>query len=172
MENNFMLTDDLLWDYADGFLDRQEQLRVEAYLEQNPAQKARLEVILSEKQALSKLSPEMPPSDFSRNVMAAWAAEQASAVQKAKGRDWILWGIGLLFGLMLIAPMIMLFLSVPADFSVQIPQEYIPQMPQFDWVALLDSALFRNLLLISLALMSLKILEKYLQVRYLNLTTR
>lgn len=167
-----MLTDDLLWDYADGFLDGQEKLQVETFLQHNPAQKARLDAILAEKRLLSNLSPEVPPSDFSKKVMAAWAIEQAPEVQKNRGRDWILWSIGLLFGLMLIAPMVMLFLSVPADFTVQIPQEYVPQLPRFDWAALLDSALLRNTLLFSLALMSLKILEKYLQVRYLNLTTR
>jgi anti-sigma factor RsiW len=173
MEHKFMLTDELLWDYADGFLDGVEKQQVETFLRQNPDQKTRLDAILAEKRLLAEYPLETPPVDFARNVMSAWAAEQSPKLQKAqKGRDWILWGIGLTFGIMLLAPMVLLILSAPAELSVQIPEEYLPQVPSFDWAGLLNSALFRNALLFTLALMSLKILEKYLQVRHLHPTTR
>ncbi len=171
-----MLTDDMLWDYADGFLEGDERLRVDAYLRQHPEQQARLEAILSEKRAFSGLNLEKPNAGFVQQVMAAWAAEQApaKAVQsaKAKGQDWILWGIAAVFVLMIAVPFLMAPAAATTGPAFQIPEEYIPQFqaPTFDWAGFFSSAWLRNTILLTMAFMGLKILDKYLQVRNLRLS--
>jgi len=173
MENNFMLTDDLLWDYADGLLEGDEQIRVASYLGQHPEYQARLDAILSEKRAFSALRMEKPNAGFAQQVMAAWATEQVPAkaldLAKPKGRDWILWGIAAAFGLMMLAPLWMAPAAAPA---FQIPDAYIPQIqvPTFDWAGFFSSAWLRNLVLLTTAFMALKLLDKYLQVRNMRLS--
>jgi anti-sigma factor RsiW len=176
MENNFLLTDDMLWDYADGFLEGDEKLRVDAYLRQHPEQQARLEAIVSEKRAFSGLTLEKPNAGFAQQVMAAWAADQAPAKEllplKAKGRDWILWAIAAAFALMIAVPFLMTPAVAPAEIAFNIPEEYMPQFqaPTFDWAGFFSSAWLRNTVLLTMAFMGLKILDKYLQVRNLKLS--
>ena len=164
-----MLTDELLWDYADGFLEGEEKLRVDAYLRQHPAQQTRLEAILAEKRAFSALPLETPKAGFAQQVMAVWAAERALAPTvlpaKAKGRDWVLWGIAAAFGLMLAVPILLLPSAAPYMPQWEIPAEYVPQLPMLDWAGLFSSALLRIAALLALAYGGLRILDKYLQVR-------
>lgn len=49
MNNNFLLTDEHLWDYADGFLSAEENLRVEAYLHQHPEWQEHLDALYGRK---------------------------------------------------------------------------------------------------------------------------
>jgi len=176
MENKFLLTDDMLWDYADGFLDRDKKLRIEAFLRQHPEQQARLDAIMSEKRTFTALPLEKPNTGFAQNVMSAWAAEQApskaAAPIKTKGRDWILWAISVAFGLMIAAPFLLSTSAAPSELSLQIPEEYIPQfqVPTFDWAGFFNSALLRNTVLLTMAFMGLKLLDKYLQVRNMRLS--
>lgn len=171
-----MLTDELLWDYADGFLEETERLQVDAYLRQHPEQQARLQGILAEKRTFSKLPLEKPASDFANKVMMAWAAEQAPAqagtIVKRQGRDWILWGIALAFGIMLALPFLMPASEAPTSLPLQIPDDYLQQvqLPTFDWAGLFNSSLMSYTLLLTLAFMSLKLLDKYLQVRNMRLS--
>lgn len=171
-----MLTDDILWDYADGFLKGEEKLRVDAYLQQHPEQQARLETIRAEKRAFLDLTLEKPKAGFAQQVMAAWAAEQAPAkIQvpaKAVGRDWVLWSIAATFGLMLAVPFLLAPSAAPSGLTFQIPAQYLPQVqvPTFDWAGFFNSALLRNFLLLSMAFMGLKLLDKYLQVRRMRLS--
>lgn len=176
MKNNFMLTDDLLWDYADGFLEEAEKLQVDAYLRQHPEHQARLQGILAEKRTFSNLPLEKPGSDFANKVMTAWAAEQSPAkagtIAKPKGRDWILWSIALAFGIMLALPFLMPASEAPTALPLQIPADYLQQVqwPTFDWAGLFNSSLMSYMLLLTLAFMSLKLLDKYLQVRNMRLS--
>ena len=95
--NNFLLNDALLWDYADGLLDPTAKQQVDAYLKQHPEWKARLEMVLAEKKALfGAHALEKPFPGFSDHVMAAWTTGQVEAFAasaKAKGRDWIVYGV-------------------------------------------------------------------------------
>ena len=174
MENNKINTDQL-WDYADGFLESEEKRLVEAYLRQNPEAQAQLNAILAEKRNFSKLDLEKPKSDFAQQVMAAWTAEQATAKKTIaapeKGRDWVLWGIYIVFGAMVAALFAVSIHAAPGTGGFQLPEEYLPQvqMPSFDWAGLFGSAMMRNTLLITIAFMGLKLLDKYLQVRKLHL---
>lgn len=170
-----MLTDEQLWDYADGFLEADEKQQIDAHLRQHPAQQARLDAILAEKRAFATVPLEKPNSDFAKQVMAAWVAEQnpvkASVPAKAKGQDWVLWGIAAVMLAMLFVPLWLAPSAAPTELSFQIPEEYVPQLqvPAFDWQGLFGSTWLRTLLLITMAFMSLKILDKYLQVRTLSL---
>ncbi|MFN0176900.1 MAG: anti-sigma factor family protein [Saprospiraceae bacterium] len=176
MENKFLLADDMLWDYADGFLDRDEKLRIDAYLRQHPEQQARLDAIMLEKRAFSALPLEKPNTGFAQEVMSAWAAEQAPSIAAApvrtKGRDWILWAISVAFGLMIAMPFLLVPSATPSEFTLQIPEEYIPafQVPIFDWAGFFSSALLRNTVLLTMAFIGLKLLDKYLQVRNMRLS--
>lgn len=176
MENNFMLTDTMLWDYADGFLQADEKLRVEAYLRQHPEQQAHLEAIMAEKRAFTGLVFDKPDTGFANQVMAAWAAEQTPSTvllpNKAKGRDWILWSIAAAFALIMSVPFIISSAASPGDVVLQIPAQYVPQFqfPAFDWAGFFDSALLRNTALLTIAFLGLKLLDKYLQVRNLILS--
>ena len=168
MENNFLLSDDMLWDYADGFLEDAEKLQVEAYLQQHPEQRYCLDSILREKRAFAALPLEKPQSGFADRVMAAWVAEQtqARAVAPAKPRDWVLLSIAGVFGLFLFGAFILVIAmaleSVP---MVSIPEAYMPQVPVLDWAAILINPAFRYSLILLLAFLILQILDKYLQQR-------
>jgi anti-sigma factor RsiW len=165
MENNFLLTDDLLWDYADGFLDATEKAHVEAYLRQHPEWRARLEMVQTERRALLALPVEKPKAGFADGVMAAWVAERAGARthSAAIGRDWVMYAIAGVFGLFLLFPLVALVLSAS---SVSIPDTYALELPAADWAGLLGSAFVRYALLLALGFASLRLLEKYLQVHF------
>ena len=53
----------------------------------------------------------------------------------------------------------------PEAAPISLPEQYLPQMPLIDWAALLDNALLRYGVLITLTLLTLQILDKYLQQR-------
>ncbi|MFN0214736.1 MAG: hypothetical protein ACKVT2_10810 [Saprospiraceae bacterium] len=172
MENNFMLTDDMLWDYADGFLLGEEKNRVDAYLRLHPEHQARLDAIFSEKRVFSTMNLEKPNADFAQKVMLAWAAEQSPEIKSAKanGRDWILWGMALSFGLLVGLSFLIAPAAAPTEFTW--PEQYMPQVqvPSFDWRGILESPILWNALLLTVAFMGLKLLDKYLQVRNLRLS--
>ena len=75
MENNFLLTEDMLWDYADGFLPQEEKMQVDAYLRRHPEHQSMLDTILAEKKAFAALPMDRPKPGFTDRVMAAWVAE-------------------------------------------------------------------------------------------------
>jgi anti-sigma factor RsiW len=171
MENNFMLTDELLWDYADGFLAVEAKTQVENWIRTHPDAQQRLDQIMAEKRAFSGLTLEKPDSDFAKKVMGAWVAEHAPAkrASKASHKDWIFWGasgilVALMFVPFLLAP------DAPPSEPVRIPEQFIPQVsvPTYDWAGLLSSSSLQFLLMATLALLSLKLLDKYLQVKQLQ----
>ncbi len=171
-----MLTDDILWDYADGFLEGEDKLRVDAYLRQHPEQQSRLDAIRAEKRAFLDLTLEKPNAGFAQQVMTAWAVEQApakiQAPAKAVGRDWVLWSIAAAFGLLIAIPFLLGSSASPSGLAFQIPEQYLlqVQVPTFDWAGFFNSAVLRNFLLLSMAFMGLKLLDKYLQVRSMRLS--
>lgn len=171
MNNHFKITDDVLWDYADGLLQAEEKRQIEAYLVQHPEQKAKLEAILDARKAMTALPLESPNTGFAQQVMSAWATKHAPAQKlapaKAKGQDWILWLIAVTFGLMILIPFWFSSATTTPGYSLEIPESYLPQLqtPSFDWAGFFNSALLRNFSLLAIAFMSLKLLDKYLQVK-------
>lgn len=167
MENKFLLTDDMLWDYADGFLEEGEIRQVEAYLQQHPEQRQRLESIQAEKRAFAALPLDKPNKSFADGVMAAWVAEQASSkkLAPAKPRDWILLSLGGFMGLLLLGALFLVPALAPSLEPVTMPEQYMPQMPAIDWTTILESAVLRYGLILMLVVLALQILDKYLQQR-------
>ncbi len=167
MENNFLLTDDMLWDYVDGFLEGSEKLQVEAYLQQHPAQRKRLESIQEEKRAFASLTLEKPAAGFADRVMAAWVSEQTLRVAPAKPRDWILLSIAGVIGFFLLVAFALVIAMAPeAAPLLTIPEQYVPTVPVIDWAMIFGSNIFRYGLILTLALFTLQILDKYLQQRH------
>lgn len=162
-----MITNEMLWDYADGFLSEAEKLQVEAHLQQHLEYRVQLESILAEKRAFAAMPLEKPRAGFADGVMAAWAAEQARTVatKPAKPRDWILWVMGGVMGALLLGALVLGIGMAPAVPAVTIPDQYTPQIPAVDWAAILGSSVLRYGLVLMLAVLMLQILDKYLQQR-------
>lgn len=163
MENNFMLTDDLLWDYADGFLDPAEKQQVERYVQQHPDARRRLDNILAEKQELFSLSLEAPNAGFADRVMAAWAAEHVHEQAKAKGGDWIIRIIPVVFGLFVLTPVVVMVLAALQLAPGELPTVPLPEMPVINWAAWVSNPILQYGLLLTLVLIGLRFLDKYLQ---------
>lgn len=166
MKDTLLLNDDMLWDYADGFLDAAEKQRVENYLRQHPEWQARLDTILAQKRELFSLPLESPDTGFADRVMAAWAAEQVHVrAQQAKGKDWMIWLIAAVFGLFLITPVVVMVLAafqLPAE---QLPSVALPEMPAIDWALWADNPFLQYGLLFTAVLLVLRFLDKFLQHR-------
>ncbi len=162
MENNFLLTDDLLWDYADDFLAAEDKLRVDAFLRQHPEWQERLDAIMAEKRAFHALPLEKPHPGFSDKVMAAWAAEtHASWSASAKGKDWIVLLISAVLGLFICAAFVVAAMqAAPAPLPVE-----LPKMPAYEWGRVFDNQVLQFGLFFALALMTIKFVEKYIEQR-------
>lgn len=159
MENNFLLTDEMLWDYADGFLSEGEKLQVEAYLQQHPEQRSRMDAVMAEKSAFLKMSLEKPRTGFSDRVMAAWVSEQHIKVPE-KARDWVVSAIAGGFLLVLTVMAVCTIALSPSMEPVS-----LPEVPVVDWAGMFDSPAARYALMLVLAFLGLQILDKYLQQR-------
>lgn len=164
MENNFLLTDDLLWDYADGFLEAEDQKRVEAFLRQHPEWQGRLDAILSEKRAFHALPLDKPRPGFSDKVMAAWAAETHANWSSAssKGKDWIILLISAVLGSFICAAFVVA--AMQAAPATPLPVE-LPKMPAYEWGSIFDNQMLQFGLFFALALIGLKFVEKYIEQR-------
>lgn len=167
MENNFLLTDDLLWDYTDGFLSPPQQQQVEVYLQSHPEWAERLNHILAEKQDLFSLTLETPNAGFADTVMAAWAAEHVGAKAKAKGGDWIIRLIAVVFGLFILVPVVVMVFAALEVSPDQLPSFELPALPAVDWAAWATNSFLQYGLLLTLAFAGLRFLEKLLQHRQL-----
>jgi hypothetical protein len=162
MENNFLLTDDLLWGYADSFLTAEEKVQVDAYLRQHPEQQERLDAIMAEKRAFHALPLEKPKPGFSDRVMAAWAAEtHAEYAAKAKGKDWIIYLISAVLGVFICGAFVVAGMqAAPAQLPVE-----LPKVPTYDWYQVLGNKMLQFGLYFVLTLLTLKFVEKYLEQR-------
>lgn len=163
MQHDMLFSDDVLWDYADGFLSDTEKKQVEAHLQQHPEARHRLQMILSEKQELASLPLEAPGPGFADRVMAAWATEQVKANARANGKDWIIRLIALVFGLFVLTPVVVMVVAAlqttPSE-TYTLPTVEVPAM---DWSLLLDNAYLQYGLLLIFALVGLRFLDKVLQ---------
>ncbi|MBL7828971.1 MAG: hypothetical protein JNJ57_20220 [Saprospiraceae bacterium] len=162
MNNHFLLTDDMLWDYADGLLSDKEKAQVAAYLQQHPEHQVRLKAIEAEKNALLNLPFEKPNKGFADRVMASWVAEQASVRAAVRKPDWILSSITIVFSLFILG-FLALFMFLAPGAAVEIPTSLIPEIPSFDWAAVFQNQGFYYGFMLILAYLGLQILDKYLQ---------
>jgi anti-sigma factor RsiW len=165
MENHFLMTDDILWDYADGFLSNQEKLQVDAYLTQHPEWHVRLQAVLAEKRELSALPLEAPAPGFSDRVMAAWAAEHVATKAAAKGDDWIVRLIAVVFGLFVLTPVVVMVVAALRLSPEEAPALELPQvaLPTVSMEAWLDSAFLQYGLLLAFVFIGLRFLDKVLR---------
>ena len=165
MENNFLLTEDMLWDYADGFLVPEERMQVDAYLRQHPEHQSRLDTILAEKRVFAALPLDRPKAGFADRVMAAWVAEQSGnrSLAPQKGRDWIIYCIAAAMGIFMLLPIVLIAISAPTIGTDIIPAEYLPQTPVIPWVKIFTSPVMRFGLPLSLLFFCFRFLDQYLQ---------
>lgn len=165
MDNHFLLTDDHLWDFADGLLSAEENLRVEAYLRQHPEWQAKLDALLAEKRAWTTLPLESPNAGFADRVMAAWTTEQLQTRTKTSpGKsDWIVFAVAGAFGLLILLPVIALV--VTAAGSPGLPTNDI-QLPDTDLIGqTLSQPGLQLAAFLGLAFGLLMLVDKYLHQR-------
>ena len=157
-----MLTDDLLWDYADGFLTSEEKVRVDAYLIKHPEWQERLDLILAEKHSFHALPLEKPRPGFSDRVMAAWAAEtHAAYTAPGKGKDWIIYLVSTVLGLFICGAFVVACMqAAPTDLPLE-----LPKAPEVNWNQVAGNPALQYGLYMILALLSLKFVERYLHQR-------
>ncbi|MBL7780938.1 MAG: hypothetical protein JNM22_06950 [Saprospiraceae bacterium] len=163
MEQSFVLTEDMLWDYADGFLSPVEKAQVDDYLRQHPEQHARLDAIMAEKRNFSALALEHPDAGFADRVLAAWATEQGGKADLSaeKSRDWIAYGIGGLLAGFLFLLIVLIFASAPEATPMGIePTDYIPSIP---WAKIFSSPIARFGMPFALLFVGFRFLDQYLQ---------
>lgn len=164
MNNNFLLTEEHLWDYADGFLSTTENTLVEAYLQQHPEWQERLDALLAEKRAFAALPLESPQAGFADRVMAAWAAEQVQGHAKtAPKRDWIVYAVTGAFGLLILAPVIAIIATSLNSAPVKMPDLQLPDANAIGQVLNSSAVQFAGLLGLAFALLML--VDKFLRQR-------
>lgn len=162
MEKKNILSDDMLWDYADGLLDEKERAEVDFLLQQQPESRLQLEAILAEKRAFLAFPLEKTDTGFADRVMGAWVAQQAAA--PAPGKDWVIFSIVGAFGAFLLAAFGLFLALTPAEIGDLEPiGELAPKMPAVDWALLFDSPVLQYGLMLTLCLLGLQILDKFLQ---------
>lgn len=165
MENNFLLTDEILWDYSDGLLTPEETTRVEAYLRQHPEWQVKVDAIEAEKRSLFAHTFEKPDRGFADRVLAAWATEQVQAHAMAAEpvrRDWIIRGIAIAFGVFVLTPVVVLLVMALQSAPVSLPQVQMPVIETEKWTNLLDNSVLQLSLLSILALLLLRLADQYL----------
>ncbi len=161
MEKNLLLTDDLLWDYADGLLNASDRLRVEQFLPQSPEAERRLAAILADKKSFAALPLEMPGSGFADRVLAAWTLEQMQPAATVKnGRDWMVLLITGVFGLTLLLPLFALIVTALRT-KAALPTEY--SLPAVDWTVVLGNPILHYTIGLAFIFFTLRLLDKYLQ---------
>lgn len=162
MEKNLLLTDDLLWDYADGLLEAADHQRVARFLHQSPEAECRLAAILAEKKSFATLPLEVPGHDFTGRVLAAWTLEQMQpAATVKKGRDWMVLLITGVFGVMLLLPLFALVITALRSRAVLLPTEYA--LPTVDWTIVLGNPILHYAIGLAFIFITLRLLDKYLQ---------
>ncbi len=72
------ITDEQLWDLADGFLSNAQKIEIEQKINQNSDILARFENIQAQKRLFSMTEMEKPTSDFAAKLLQKWQTEQAS----------------------------------------------------------------------------------------------
>lgn len=163
MEPSFVLTEDMLWDYADGFLSAAEKAQVDDYLRQHPEHHARLDAIMAEKRNFSALALEHPNAGFADRVMAAWATEQGGKTDFSadKSRDWIIYCIGGVLAGILVLLIAMVLASAPESAPMGIePSDYIPEVP---WAKIFSGPIARFGMPLALLFVGFRFLDQYLQ---------
>ena len=99
--------------------------------------------------------------------MAAWAAEQAPAQVKVKGKDWTIRLITLVFLLFVLTPVGVLLFSTAQLAPGALPDFQLPQLPAVDWSAWANSPVLLYGLLLLTGIWGLRLLDKILQHRSL-----
>jgi len=170
MENTFFLTDDLLWDYADGFLTGAEQQQVEAYLGKHPEWQIRLQQIRDEKRELAALPMETPSPGFADRVMAAWAVEHVKKTAETNGKDWVIRLIAVVFVLFVLTPAIVMVVAALQIPAAEAPAFELPQvsLPVEQWDSWLTSPVLLMGLMLAFVFFGLRFLDKFLLQRLMT----
>ncbi len=165
MNNNSILNDERLWDYADGLLSGEEKTLVEAYIRQHPEWQERLDALLAEKRAWADLPLEQPDRGFADRVMAAWAAEQVQERAQAapKKRDWIVYAVAGAFGLLILVPLMTIVLSGLSSAALPVNEIQLPDVSQITQLFSQSAVQFASLMGAAIGLLML--LDKYLHQR-------
>ncbi len=70
------ITNDILWDFADGLLPNAQQKEIAQALLDNPTLQQQLDVIIKQKALFSTTELEQPKLDFATTLLEKWVLEQ------------------------------------------------------------------------------------------------
>ncbi|MBU6343484.1 MAG: hypothetical protein KGS48_18445 [Bacteroidetes bacterium] len=156
-----VITDALLWDYVDGFLDEADDAHVKIVLEQSPELRQKLALIVAEKSAWACSPLESTPPAFADSVMAAWAGAQWNARATQTAQDPVMRLIPIALGALLLLCLILIpFGAFNAD-----PLLYIPN-PEWAliWVQkLAQSPVLYFAVLLLVVFLTLRIFDQMLR---------
>lgn len=160
------LNEDILWDYADGFLTPEESREVDTYLKTHPDWQVRLDEVMAFRAQLHATPLEKPLTGFTDRVMAAWATEQVQSYQPGKNKDWIVFSVAGAFGLFILSGFVAILFSLRGLTNTS-PEVELPQvqLPMSQLGAFLQNQTLLMVFPIVLAVLSLFVLDKYLRHR-------
>lgn len=167
--NGILVNDDMLWDYADNLLSAAEKAQVEAYLEQHPELRLRLDHIQADRKALMRMPMDSPRPGFADKVMAAWVSEQVH-VHSTKSSDKRLLLFPVLMGGLLAASMIgVIFAMVTSGVTVSQPavlQQNLPAVSTETYMEVLLNPVTQTVLFGGFLLAFFGFLDRYLRLRF------
>jgi hypothetical protein len=162
MDNHFLMTDDMLWDYADGLLTAPEKEQVDAYLHQHPEWQSRLDVVLLDRKAFSAFPLDKPDTGFADKVMAAWAVEHVHSKATRPGNDWIVRLIAIVFGTFILAPLVMVF-AMATTGGEDTPVRWQLDLPSVDLASWLSHPALHYSLYLVITYLALSLVEKFIR---------
>ena len=166
MENQFIMNEDVLWDYADELLDKADRDRVDIYLRQHPEWQTRLSEVREMRAMLGNLPLESPDSGFSAQVMQAWNTLQTEAAptQRNNRVKWVFLGVAGVLLVLVLIPIVALFRMAG---SIETPNLKLPEIQPERFIPdaaplISNMAAFQVGFYLVLALATLRLLETYL----------
>jgi hypothetical protein len=157
------ITDDILWDFADGLLSNAQQKEIEQLLANNPALQQQLNIILQQKALFSSSDLERPNLDFSATLLEKWALEpQAQPAEVAPVSSNILL-LKILFASFVALSLGLLYFAFSTNTVSEPLQIEIPNI-EFPWSKI-------SFILVSiLAMLGVRLLEKMIVFRIIPFT--
>ncbi|SMO51790.1 anti-sigma factor family protein [Solitalea koreensis] len=167
------ITEEQLWDYADGLLSADEAKEIHSLIAADPSLQKKLEEIKAISKSLAEMTLETPSVDFTSKVISAWKTELASpkpAALKTIVNKKIIYGVAGLFVvsiLALLAYTVAATVNVPAS-GIYDLSKYSSSLPKVNADVIFSNKLFYQLFFLLDVVLLLIFVDKYLRVKKLK----
>ncbi|UKJ08109.1 anti-sigma factor family protein [Solitalea lacus] len=113
------ITEEQLWDLADGLIQEPQAGELMRYIEEHPVLKKKLDEIKALNASLASIPLEAPSANFTAKVMAQWRTETSPSALKTLVNRKIIYGIAAVFGVLIISLLIYTIGSTTPEPSAQ-----------------------------------------------------